>query len=803
MNQTPDQAELLRRLRKPLAYLRSLDPHRAGQVIALEKTLAEILRPPTPAGFAPFLDLIPGLDALSGPDRLRRVDQLLAVLDRIEAGGETDRRETEETERTRAALKELDTDVQWVKGVGPWVADKLLRLEVRTVGDLLLHLPARYEDRRGLKRISEVKPGERVTVAGEVMVCGESHHRGQRRYQLLLSDGAGAIALKWFNYVGDYLERRFQQGQRLVATEVVRRYGNELELHHPEVEVLEGEDDLGSLAVLAPVYPLTEGLTQRLLRRVTANALEAWRERMPEILPAWARERRGLLNAGDALAAVHAPPLDADFEQYNGLRSPGHRRLAYEEFFLLELGIALRRRGMVEEPAPALPGEGKLLADFRAALPFTLTASQEKVTAEILADLQKPRAMHRLLQGDVGSGKTVVAVMAALAAIAGGRQAALMAPTEILAEQHHRNVGALVSGLGVRVELLTGAVKGPERARILAAAAAGRVDLLIGTHALIQDQVDFQQLALGIVDEQHRFGVLQRAKLKAKAPPGLSPHLLVMTATPIPRSLAMTVYGDLAVSVIRELPPGRRPVTTRLYRENERAEAYAEVRKEVEAGRQVFIVFPLVEESDKLELRAAVTMAEQLRDRELQGLRIGLIHGRLRSEEKEAVMLAFAAGSIDVLIATTVVEVGIDVKNASLMVIEHAERFGLSQLHQLRGRVGRGEHLSRCCLVAGGYLAEDAWRRVKTMERTCDGFAIAEEDLALRGPGEFFGTRQWGLPDLRVASLIRDADTLTEAREDAFELVRRDPRMELPEHRFLLGLVRKRWGKRLRLGSVG
>lgn len=821
----PEFKKVIRQLKKPLEYACGLDPERIKIIRGLGGSLTAILdnHPETKNAFQHFRSSLKGLDSLDGKEKMAKVIGLIRILDRMEKSPPARVPEKPEpppkklSPRELRIIKELaalETEVQYVKGVGPRLAERLSRLGIETVDDLLYHLPARYEDRRDMKKIREVAPGERATVLAEIVACGAAlgRNRRSRGYNLLLHDGTGLITAKWFHYQGDYLERKFKQGQWVIASSMVKEFGKTLEMHHPDVEIVEdvvsnesGEMSIhdSNLKTIVPVYPLTEGLFQKTVLRITDNALDSYSGRIPEVLPRSIIEKRSLPGLEESLRAAHSPPEDADIAQFNDHTSVGHHRLAYDEFFFLELGLALRRRGMIEEPAVSIKPSGELVEKFRRSLPFALTSSQDKVISEILGDLARRNPMHRLLQGDVGSGKTVVALAAALAAIEAGYQVGIMAPTEILAEQHYRTVKNLLGGIGVEGVLLTGAVRGKARQSALDAIAAGDVPLVLGTHAVIQEKVKFNNFALGIVDEQHRFGVLQRAKFKAKGTGDTSPHLLVMTATPIPRTLAMTVYGDLAVSVIRQMPPGRTPIKTKLFRERDREKVYALVRKEVGRGRQVFVVYPLVEESEKLELKDASSMSKYFKEEAFSDLRVGLIHGKMKSVQKDAVMKEFLGGEIDVLVATTVIEVGIDVPNASMMVVEHAERFGLSQLHQLRGRVGRGDHQSQCLLLAQFTRSEDAWKRLQIMVKTLDGFKIAEEDLAIRGPGEFFGTRQSGLPDFRVANIIRDAEVLSQAREDAFELVKNDPRLEGPGHGLLRTLLRKRWGKRLRLGRVG
>jgi ATP-dependent DNA helicase RecG len=696
--------------------------------------------------------------------------------------------------------------IQFIKGVGPSRAQALRRLGIETVGDALALLPRRYEDRANLKPIQRLEADRRETFEGTILVSGISRTgRGKRLYELIVGDATGTMRCVWFQFHERYMRQRYRPGQRVIVTGEIRAnpyHPYRREVHHPDVEVLDA-DEREPLHVgrVVPVYPATEGLHQKTIRSVLKRVVDEYAEQVPDCLPASLRERLRLMPIAQALKEVHFPSTAADLEALNACVSPAHRRLVFEELFLLELGLALRHRETaVEERAVAYRGTGTLVERLRARLPFQLTAAQERVLAEIVADMRRPHPMNRLLQGDVGSGKTIVALMAMLLAIESGFQAAIMAPTEILAEQHYLSMQQLVAPLGVRVALLTSASKGRRRQRLQAAIAAGHVQLVVGTHALIQEDVSFKALGLAVIDEQHRFGVLQRATLKRK---GYHPDVLVMTATPIPRTLAMTVYGDLEMSVIDEMPPGRLPVITRLCYDNRRSEAYELIRRELQAGRQAYVVYPLIEESENTDLRAATAMAHQLQREIFPDFRVGLLHGRLKSEEKEAIMRAFAAGELPILVSTTVIEVGVDVPNATVMLIEHAERFGLAQLHQLRGRVGRSHHQAYCVLMAAFPMSEEARQRLRVLTESQDGFEIAERDLEIRGPGEFLGTRQSGLPELRVAHLIRDQQVLAEARREAFALVARDPQLRLPEHALLRQALQERWQQKFELMQVG
>jgi len=695
--------------------------------------------------------------------------------------------------RQTAGGQGLSTPLQYLKGVGPQRAALLAKKSLTTVADALFFVPLRHEDRTRLTPLRALVPGQTATCTG--VIAGISppppgHPRVP--FTVMLRDETGHVTASWFG--ARYLSRVLARGQRLVLHGKVTRYRGVIALQHPDYEIVEsGDDDRLHTGRLVPVYSTTEGLPQRALRRLMWGIVEQFAGAVGETLPDAVRARRGLVPLAQALR-------DAHFPQAEEARAAAVRRLAFDDFLLLQLGLAVLRSRMTRARGIAMRPPGELVARLRAALPYRLTGAQERVWDEIRADMAAPHPMHRLLQGDVGAGKTVVAALAVLTAIEAGYQAAVMAPTEILAEQHYITLRQLIEPLGVRVALISAGVKGKERGRRRAAVAAGEVDCAVGTHALLQEAVEFKRLGLAVVDEQHRFGVAQRARLKAK---GEHPDMLVMTATPIPRTLALTLYGDLDVSVLDELPPGRRPVKTVARTEAKRREIYAFLREQVAAGRQVYVVYPLVEESEAVDLKAATDMARHLAEDVFPDRAVGLLHGRLPFDEKEAIMARFKAGAIDLLVSTTVIEVGVDVPNASVMLIEHAERFGLSQLHQLRGRVGRGPWKSYCILLHAADLTEEARRRIAVMEATSDGFRIAEEDLAIRGPGEFFGTRQSGLPEFRVADLLRDAAILEEARREAQTIVAADPELRDPAHRALREVLLARWRGKLGLASVG
>lgn len=673
----------------------------------------------------------------------------------------------------------MDTPIQYLKGVGPRLGALFQKRGLRTVRDLLHYYPRSYEDRRAARNIASLREGELVSLRARILrISSYAMGRSRRRiFDVLLGDASGQIHCKFFRvpYKG-YFER-FQDVPEVRVVGKVVNYRGKLEFHHPDLRDIGPDDTMED--DLLPIYTEIEGITSHRIGRLINKVLDElapqeWRtEKFPEAL----RERYQLLPHGEALRLLHRPVKEWA-KEYLEQKSRAHRRLIFEEFFWLELYLAARKAGLKQEESPRIPWPEKVMEDFLKSLPFPLTGAQKRVLEEIRKDLDSGRPMHRLVQGDVGSGKTILAFLAARQTVAAGYQACLMAPTEILAEQHYRNAEKFLAPAGIRLGCLLGKTKAAERKRLFESLAAGEIDFLIGTHALLEDPVRFKNLALVIVDEQHRFGVEQRAELKRK---GESPHFLVMTATPIPRTLAMTVYGDLDVSIVDEMPPGRSPIRTRVIYPSKRPDALKFMRDQVAQGRQAYIVYPLVEESEKMDLKNAFEEFEKLQ-KDFPEIRFGLLHGRLKGEEKDEVMARFRSGEIQVLVSTTVIEVGVDVPNANLMIVEHAERFGLSQLHQLRGRVGRGALKSYCVLILGHAVSSEAYERTRFLETTTDGFKVSEFDLELRGPGEFLGTRQSGLPGFQLAHLVRDLPILQEAREAAFDLLRKDPKLRFFDH---------------------
>ena len=703
----------------------------------------------------------------------------------------------------------LASPLQFLKGVGPRRAADLQRVGLSTVEDLLYRFPIRYEDRGTFLPIAALRPGVAASIAGEVISCGIRPTRRPRFkiFEMLVRDPTGSLRAIWFNQ--PFLADVFRPHQRVVLYGKLELTSHGLQLPNPQYEVVgaadAGEGEAASelpdgeglhTGRIVPVYEKTGHLTTKVQRALVHQALLHIPPELPDPLPSAVRERQQLIGRRQALADVHFPPEGSDLDALNGLRSPAHRRLIFEEFFLFQLGLVLRRRALQGErkPRPVVITD-QVREAVRQMLPFTLTGDQKRALKAIVADMERPYPMNRLLQGDVGSGKTIVALIAAVVAMENGLQVAFMAPTEILAEQHFMNIRRLLERSRFRLMLLTGATPARRRREGLAELAGGSLHMVIGTHALVEEGVAFRELGLALIDEQHRFGVMQRAALRTK---GLHPDVLVMTATPIPRTLALTSYGDLDTSIMREMPPGRHPSRTTVRPESRRDEVYDFIRGQLEAGRQAYVIYPLVEESAKVDLRAATEMADTLAQDVFPAFRVGLLHGKMKQDAKERVMGAFARGELHVLVATTVVEVGVDVSNASVMLIEHAERFGLSQLHQLRGRVGRGPHQSHCILLYQGPLNEEADRRLKALAATSDGFEIAEQDLEIRGPGDFFGTRQSGLPTLRVGDLLRDHRLMEEARQEATAAL--DDPAQAP---VLAEFVRTSWERRFGLVGVG
>ncbi|MEZ5362187.1 MAG: ATP-dependent DNA helicase RecG [Bryobacterales bacterium] len=696
---------------------------------------------------------------------------------------------------------DLDTSITYLKGVGPQRAKLFESKGIHTVEDLLYYMPFRYEDRSNLKAIRDVAPGETATVIGEVIAAaGFGSRRSKARiFELRIRDASGGVLpAKWFR--GDYLAQIFEVGQTVALYGKVEwnSFDNGIAMMHPEYEVFRADDEEAALHLgrIAPIYRAIGKTSTKQIRTVMWRALESvtlGEDPLPEAV----RRRLALPERGAALRATHFPPQETDMRLLDAFRTPAQYRLAFEEFFFLELGLALKRRKARMAPGIGFELNDKAREQIKRILPFKPTGAQKRVLGEIAQDMAKPTPMNRLLQGDVGSGKTLVAIQAAVIALENGYQVAVMAPTEILAQQHYYNLKKLLEPAGYNVLPLTGSFSRGEKTKLKRLIADGFANVVVGTHALISEDVDFQRLGLIVIDEQHRFGVMQRLELLRK---GEHPDVLVMTATPIPRTLSLTLYGELDVSVIDELPPGRSPIVTRARTYDAAEKVYSFILAEVRKGRQAYVVCPLVEESEMKTAKAATETHEHLSKRVFPELNVGLLHGRLTPAEKERVMEEFQSGAMEILVSTTVIEVGVDVPNATVMMIEHAENFGLAQLHQLRGRVGRGSEQSYCILMTEK-LGETARQRIRTMEKTQDGFEIAETDLKLRGPGEFFGTKQSGLPEFRVANVIRDRELLEVARAEATAFVENPPSREEAEK--AVHYVRTRWQRRYGLVQVG
>ncbi|MGD1077047.1 MAG: ATP-dependent DNA helicase RecG [Candidatus Sulfotelmatobacter sp.] len=721
-------------------------------------------------------------------------------------------------------MLELSTPVQYVKGVGPRIGEVLAAKGIHTVGDLLHYLPFRYEDRLNPRGISELRPGEMATVVGEVRNSGLFRTRSMPIFQLTVGQGRARLRCLWFN--ATYLQDKFTPGQLIALYGKVEedQRSRELQIVQPQFEILgdssDGENGAEKKAAesleigrIVPIYEAIGRLTPRWFRRAIRTALDNLTPELADPIPAAVRAHLGLISPRAALWNVHWPEPGESFEDLQSSRTPAHIRMIFDELFFVELGLELKRHQQKAQTGIAFRLDDRVRAAIKKILPFHPTPAQKRVLKEIAADMEKPYPMRRLLQGDVGSGKTIVGFEAAIIAIENGCQVALMAPTEILAQQHYFSARRILENAGYRIVLLTGSLESDRKREVRRHISQGNAQLVIGTHALLEEKVEFAKLGLVIVDEQHRFGVLQRLKLMKKSggPEGndspvapAEPDVLVMTATPIPRTLALTLYGDLDLSILDELPPGRTPIVTRCVTDDQSPKVWEFVRKQVAAGHQAYVVYPVIAENEESELKAAIKMYRELSSKTFADLKVGLLHGRLDADLKEQVMRMFQRGELQILVATTVIEVGVDVPNATVMVIEHAERFGLAQLHQLRGRIGRGAAKSYCILMTGGKVSEEGQRRLDAMVKTNDGFQIAELDLELRGPGEFFGTRQAGLPSFRVANLIRDAKLLEAAKREAAAVVA-GPNSEISSEEISRALVqmRARWQHTYGLVEVG
>ena len=691
----------------------------------------------------------------------------------------------------------FETDIQFLKGVGPKLGALMSRNGIKTIKDLLENYPRAFEDRRAARNIASLKENELVSLKATVMsVSSYAMGRSSRKiYDVLIRDGSGQIRCKFFRtpYKG-YFER-FKTGTEVRIIGKVTNYRGKLEFHHPDIkDVVPDEENVDQLL---PIYVEIEGFSSVKMQKMIQSAYLQLKDWPTEILPPSLMQKNKLISRKQALKEIHFPEIE-NAEGLTTLTSKAHERIIFEEFFWLELYLASKKMGLKNEKGVAVQNKDTMNLKLIESLPFALTGAQRKAFEEVKKDMQSGKPMNRLVQGDVGAGKTMVSFMAALYAFESGYQTCMMAPTEILAEQHYNNAVKRLEPLGLKLGLLTGKTKTKERKELLEKLIAGEIHFLIGTHALIEDWVQFKNLALVIIDEQHRFGVAQRGYLKSK---GQSPHFLVMTATPIPRTLAMTVYGDLDVSIIDEMPAGRSPIQTRVVTEAKRSNAMSFMAEQIEKGRQCYVVYPLVEESEKIDLKNATEEFEKLKH-QFPKIRFGLLHGKMKPVEKDEIMTQFRNHEIDVLVSTTVIEVGVDVANANLMIIEHAERFGLSQLHQLRGRVGRGEYKSFCVMIMGYAVSEETRDRVTFMEKTNDGFKIAEYDLEIRGPGEFMGARQSGLPGFKIANLVRDFAILKQARDAAFELLASDPKLQKLENKLVREELLKSYGPQA-LAGVG
>lgn len=684
-------------------------------------------------------------------------------------------------EKKKKKQLELDTPLQFVKGVGPKLAEVFKKKSLHTVGDLLNRFPRGYQDNRRLSNLRDITPDQLVTVTADVVKKSIIPLRGRNRriYEIVVGDAWQTVSCKFFKLPYRNWFNSLRVGDRVELRGKASFYRNRLEFHHPQIFPASSEEEIQEKDLVLALYSEVEQISQNKMRKIIQEIFNSLKLQNSEWewLPPWLLKEYNLLDRYSALKGVHLPD-EQRIDDYLNFKTEFQKRLIFDEFFELQFYFALKNQGWKLGKAPVIPVDEKTILEMEKSLPFQLTSAQKKVLKSIFKDLNSQNPMHRLIQGDVGCGKTVIALMSALLCAKAGFQTAIMAPTEILAHQHYKNAQKFLEPFGVKVEKLIGKMKAGEKRTVKGVLESGFCNVCIGTHALIQENIQFHKLAFVVVDEQHRFGAHQRALLKSK---GEQPHFLVMTATPIPRTLSLALYGDLDVSIIDEMPPGRIPITTRRVFPKKRKEVFDFLQKQVQKGRQAYVVYPLVEESETLDLKNAVDQYEKLKSH-YKDLNWGLLTGRMSSEEKQEIMDRFIQGEIQVLVSTTVIEVGVDVPNANMMVIENAERFGLSQMHQLRGRVGRGSHKSYCVVVLGDHFSKESGERAYIMQKFSDGFKIAEKDLEIRGPGEFLGSRQSGLPGFKLAHLIRDAEILSLAKQSAFDLVSKDPDLKKAEH---------------------
>ena len=763
-------------------------------------------------------DSFSGFERLEYSEKRKRISSALSLVRKTISIAKKIKRENIPEKTSVSREKSLpggspsSISVTRLKGIGSRVAGFLAKKSIHTVSDLLFCSPRKYDDRRKIADISEVVLGDSCTVRGRVLSVGDIRNRKRSFFQVVLFDETQRLRLTWFNYNASYLRGIFKKGRNFIVhgKVSVAPDGRTLQIIHPlpqDIEIIEDEEDIGNplqFGRIVPVYPLTEGLTQKRLREAVRKALDGYAHDFQGLVPKDVQEKHDLMDLPEALEQVHFPPddvLPVDFDNPGSVAgSHAHRTVIFFEFFVLQLGLFSKKRKVDESQGISFSSGSSLSKKLLRPLPFSLTPAQEKAISEIGTDMVSQRPMNRLLQGDVGSGKTLVALVSMLRAVESGYQAALMVPTEILAEQHFRNIRQMAENIGVSVVLLKSALSRADKSRVHEEIRTGEADIVVGTHALISEAVDFKALGFVVIDEQHRFGVIQRAKLVQKA---AVPDVLVMTATPIPRTLAITVYGDLEISVIDEIPPSRKRVETFVLGDTQknRTWLYDRIRKRLEEGRQAYFVYPFIEESENQDfkrVRHVTGMVEELREK-FSEFRVSLLHGRMKSDERDAVMDDFLAKRCDILVSTTVIEVGVDVPNATVVVIENAERFGLSQLHQMRGRVGRGEHESTCYIMYSFMSGEESGERLRIMSETSDGFRISEFDLTNRGPGEFMGTKQSGLPGFSFANLIRDSALLNESRDSARELVGKVD--NYAEYEKLFTYVTEKWGEMLELDT--